>query len=64
MDGAQGRELTRWIVAVDGFDEHAVYAVTASKARYRAYKDAEDAGFFIGRDGFARFIVRSRVWRG
>ncbi len=55
--------MSIWIVKVDGADVDPVEAETASKARYKVYKLAREAGYF--RDGcFRAFLERvGSTWR-
>lgn len=55
--------MAEWIVKLDGFDSVPVEAETASKARYKVYKLAREAGYF--RDGcFRAFLERvGSTWR-
>ena len=58
-------EPRTWSVRVYGFDgdlyDPVVDAPTAGAARYAGFKAIREAGYFGGRDGFARYLVNVRV---
>lgn len=56
--------MPKWIVKLNEFDiEQPVEAETASKARYKVYKMAREAGYF--RDGCFRAFLENvgSTWR-
>jgi hypothetical protein len=50
--------MKRWRLQFDGFGDVVIEADTASKAKWRAFVQAQDAGWFRDRrDGFIKFAA-------
>lgn len=50
-------DLKFWNVPVYGFDDIVALAQKPSNARWAVFRHGNDAGYYTGRDGFARFLV-------
>lgn len=48
--------MKHWRLRFDGFGDAIEVAETASKAKWQSFVRAQDAGWFLGRDGFRRFL--------
>ena len=54
--------MTKWFIKMEGFSIEPVEAETASKAKYKVYKMAQEAGYY--RYGFKSFLVDvERIWK-
>lgn len=55
------RPMRSWLVQIDGFGDHYIEAPTIGAARYRDWRQAKEAGYFTGSDGFRRYLTAASL---